>query len=107
VRAFLGLAGYDRRFIKDFGTIASPLTKLVHKEGFRWSEEAVAAFDALQRALMTASVLQLPDFDQDFIAECDASGVEAQCFTRAVGRWRSLAGISRLSTPNWAPMNGS
>jgi hypothetical protein len=36
VRGFLGLAGYYRRFIKDFGKIAAPLKK----EGFRWSDDA-------------------------------------------------------------------
>jgi hypothetical protein len=34
-----------------------------------------AAFHALQRALTTTSVLQLPDFDQGFVVECDALGV--------------------------------
>jgi hypothetical protein len=35
VRAFLGLAGYYRRFIKDFGAITEPLTRLLWKEGFK------------------------------------------------------------------------
>jgi hypothetical protein len=32
-------------------------------------------FRALQRTLTTALVLQLPDFEQSFIVECDMSGV--------------------------------
>jgi hypothetical protein len=74
VRAFLGLASYYRRFIRDYSTLAAPLTKLTKKGGFRWDEEAEAAFRELQRALTTAPVLQLPDFASDFIAECDTSG---------------------------------
>lgn len=47
VRAFLGLASYYRRFIKDYGAIAAPLTKLLRKDAFRWSEETESAFRAL------------------------------------------------------------
>lgn len=74
VRGFLGLAGYYHRFIKDYGTIAAPLTKLLRKEAFFWTTEATTAFQNLQRALTTAPVLQLPDFAQPFVVECDASG---------------------------------
>jgi hypothetical protein len=47
VRGFLGLAGYYRRFIKDFGKIAAPLNAMLKKEGFRWSDDAERAFRAL------------------------------------------------------------
>jgi hypothetical protein len=74
VWAFLGLTGYYRQFIKDYGAIAAPLTKLLHKEGFHWSTEAKEVFRSLQRVLTSAPMLQLPDFAQGFIVECDASG---------------------------------
>jgi hypothetical protein len=74
VQRFLGLAGYYRRFIKNYGTIAEPLTRLLCKGAFQWSDKATRAFHALQQALTTAPILQLPDFDQPFVVECDASG---------------------------------
>jgi hypothetical protein len=73
VRVFLGLTGYYRRFIRDYDVIADPLTRLLRKEGFKWSPEAESAFRALQLALTRAPVLQLLAFDCAFIIECDAS----------------------------------
>jgi hypothetical protein len=74
VRSFLGLVGYYWCFITSYGDIATPLTKLLKKDGFAWTADAETVFQALQRVLTTTPVLQLPDFDQNFIVECDASG---------------------------------
>jgi len=73
LRGFLGLTGYYRRFIHNYGNIAAPLTALL-KEVFRWTDDATTAFHALKLALTTGLVLQLPDFSKEFVVDCDASG---------------------------------
>jgi hypothetical protein len=54
--------------------VAAPLTALLKREAFKWTDEAVEAFQLLKRALMTAPLLQMPDFDRRFVIDCNASG---------------------------------
>lgn len=56
-RGFLGLIGYYCKFIKGYGEVVAPLTKLLKKESFRWYEEADQAFQVLKVALTSALVL--------------------------------------------------
>ena len=67
IRRFLGLVGYYRRFIENFSKIAKPMTELLKKDTkFKWTDECVAIFQELEKRLVTAPVLILPDQWQDY-----------------------------------------
>ncbi|KAL0451353.1 UNVERIFIED_CONTAM: Retrovirus-related Pol polyprotein from transposon [Sesamum latifolium] len=52
VRSFLGLAGYYRRFVKDFSVVAKPLTNLLKKNTpFNWNDRCAQSFEELKRRL--------------------------------------------------------
>ncbi|GJY19161.1 putative reverse transcriptase domain-containing protein [Tanacetum coccineum] len=74
VRQFLGLAGYYRRFIKDFLKIAKSLTELTQKnKKYIWGENQESAFQLLKQKLCEAPILALPEGNDDFVVYCDAS----------------------------------
>ncbi|WMV37363.1 hypothetical protein MTR67_030748, partial [Solanum verrucosum] len=80
IRSFLGLAGYYRRFVKGFSSIASLLTKLTQKTvKFQWSEACEKSFQELKKRLITTPVLTLPEDTQGFVVYCDASRVGLGC----------------------------
>jgi hypothetical protein len=67
IRSFLGLAGYYRRFIKDFSKIAKLMTRLLEKNtDFDWTEECQSNFEELKKRLTLAQVLILPDITKTF-----------------------------------------
>ncbi|XP_049413536.1 uncharacterized mitochondrial protein AtMg00860-like [Solanum stenotomum] len=61
IHSFVGLAGYYRRFVEGFSTIATPLTRLTRQDvPFVWSEECERSFLRLKELLTIAPILTLP-----------------------------------------------
>ena len=80
IRNFLGLAGYDKRFIEDFSRLAAPMTKLTRKEvKFEWNDLCERAFQELKRRLTLAPILIVPKRRQRYIVYCDASNDGLEC----------------------------
>jgi hypothetical protein len=71
---FLGLVGYYHKFIAGYDMVVAPLTALLNREAFKWTEEAEGAFQLLKQALMMTPLLQLPNFGKHFIIDCHTSG---------------------------------
>ena len=80
IRAFLGLVGHYRHFIKGFAQIVQPLNEHLAGEGasqkseqVSLSEKALKAFEVLKKACMQSPVLAFTDYTKDFLLETDAS----------------------------------
>ena len=99
VRSFLGFCNYYRRFVKDFAGIASPLSSLTKKKvPFIWNDECQIAFDRLRKELITAPVLEFPDYTGTFILDTDASNTSLGAVLSNVinGEERPLVYASRV-----------
>lgn len=74
IRSFLGLAGYFRRFIPKFPTLAAPLMERVNsKTPLPWTAQCTLAFQAIKAALVNTSSLRHPDLNKPFHLYTDAS----------------------------------
>lgn len=74
VRSFLGLTNYYRRFVRNYATIAKPLTDIQgENKTFEWNQEQQQSFQDLKKALTSAPVLSSPQPDKDYYMFTDAS----------------------------------
>ncbi len=81
LRAFIGLASYYRRFIPSFATVSAPLNRLTKKgvSMSSWNSVCEEAFNVLKHSLVTAPILQSPDFTREFVVYTDASDYGLGC----------------------------
>lgn len=111
VRRFLGLAGYNRRFIKGFASIAKPMNDLLvgHEtkkrksrpktdvKSWTWGQEQQEAFETLKKKLISPPILAYADFTKPFILHVDASynGLGAVLLQEHDGQERVITYVSR------------
>ena len=75
---FLGMAGYYRKFCRNFSIVTAPLTNLLQKQApYFWVPICQEAFDRVKAILLSAPVLAAPNFDKQFKLCVDASDVGA------------------------------
>ena len=81
MKSFFGLAGFYRRFIPSFSSIASPLTDLTKKDRPNsikdWQDKDEKAFQTLKTRLTSSPILRMPVFrdEMPFVLRTDASDV--------------------------------
>ncbi|KAL0180227.1 hypothetical protein M9458_025669, partial [Cirrhinus mrigala] len=75
LQRFLGFANFYRRFIRNFSTVAAPLTAMVKKGSSRltWPQAALQAYGELRQRFSSAPILHHPDPERPFVVEVDAS----------------------------------
>lgn len=74
VQSFLGFCNFYRKFVREYGRIARPLTNLTKQSvPFDWTGDCQAAFDELKTRLLSAPILRHYSFDDDTRVETDAS----------------------------------
>ncbi|KAI2666686.1 Transposon Tf2-6 polyprotein [Labeo rohita] len=75
LQRFLGFSNFYRRFIRNFSTVAAPLSSMLKqgKTRLTWTPSAIQAYDELRQRFTTAPILHHPDPNLPFLVEVDAS----------------------------------
>src|SRR5271156_2146964 len=75
IQVFLGFANFYRRFVRSYSRVCRPMLDLLKKsQEFIWSKACEKSFEELKNAFMSAPVLQMPNMEEQFVVEPNASG---------------------------------
>jgi transposase InsO family protein len=103
IQSFLGFCNAYRRFIREYGRIAKPLSNLTKKDTpFVFDQSCTTAFEKLKASLTSAPILTHYSPDRQSRLETDSSdGVVAGVFSQLTddGQWHPVAYFSKTMAP--------
>lgn len=78
LQKFLGFSNFYHRLIRNFSTLAAPLTSMVNKENkhLKWTPGTVQVFQDLKSRIASAPILCHPNTEQPFVVDVYASDTE-------------------------------
>ncbi|RLV71470.1 hypothetical protein DV515_00017417, partial [Chloebia gouldiae] len=108
LRSFLGMVGWCRLWILNFGLIAKHLYEALKEPQLDWTPVRKKAFLDLKQALMEAPALGLPDLNKDFqLYVYERQKLALGVLTQKLGSWKRPVGyfskqLDAVST-GWPP----
>ncbi|XP_072774779.1 uncharacterized protein [Taeniopygia guttata] len=108
LRSFLGMVGWCRLWILNFGLIAKPLYEALKEPQLDWTPIRKKAFLELKQALKEAPALGLPDLNKDFqLYVYERQKLALGVLTQKLGSWKRPVGyfskqLDAVST-GWPP----
>ena len=102
VRSFLGMAGWYRKMIEKYATIAKPLINLTKKYAkFIWDETCKNSFETLKQKLTSKPIIAFANHNLPFNLYTDSSGYSISAILCQVqeGRERVIAYAGRNLSP--------
>ncbi len=97
LQSFLGFTNFYRKFIKNYLKVVKALTQLTGNTAWTWGKLQEDAFKELKRCMVEDIILAIPNDDDPFRVEADASegAVGAVLSQQQNGVWRPVAFMSK------------
>lgn len=102
VRQFIGLAGYFRKFIKNFAIITNPLTRLLKKDvPWEWTECQDKSVRLIQELLVSRPILKIfePNLKTEIHTDASKLGLAGMLLQQKDNAKHVVSYFSRQTTP--------